>query len=459
MAYRQTRIVAGKKVPTGTMMIDRRFRGIGRIKVASGTLSKPTINMYNAALTDLFNTGQFEPLRALKEKWKVGRGETVTPKMVYDWWRDRTQSVPWAKGSINAHEALKAFIDNKGGARRLADTTCRMYQARLNVLEDKYTISALALREVPQVLEKYQRECEAMQPPQETAFRNTRAFVQGCVGDTLGEDSDTYKAIVKMGLVVAKGIIRKQRNNPFTPADLDVALRNCDDKEFKNILWFMCCVGCGPKEFFVDGWQFESDKLIRVYGVKNHKRYNRPVPVVFRKLRPDPKAIGVRMFYKKFLQLFPSHTPYDCRRTFQTWCLKAGIDRMHFKVYAGHSLSISEHYTEEDVERWIDKDRVLLADYINRQRTEIDDFDYKELDIADHPSEVTNNLQEKKVSYFIEKLNGYLEMLQRNNQMRKRYRVEVLIDIDEEDKKAARVAKRELVTKAKMTARPKAKKR
>lgn len=458
MAHRQTRTVAGKKVPTGTMMIDRRFRGIGRIKVASGTLSKPTINMYNAALTDLFNTGQFEPLRALKEKWKVGRGETVTPKMVYDWWRDRTKPVPWAKGSVNAHEILKDFIDRKGGNRRLEDTTCRTYSARLNVLEDKYTISAVALREIPQVLEKYQRECEATQPPQVSAFSNTRALVQGCVGDTLGVDSDAYKAIVKMGLVKAKGVIRKKRNNPFSPAELDAVLLNHEDKNLADIIWFMCCVGCGPKEFFEDGWKFEGEKVIRVYGVKNDKRHNRPVPVVFRTLRPDPNAIGMRMFYKKFRSLFPGHTPYDGRRTFQTWCLKAGIDRMHIKVYSGHLRSVSENYTEEDVERWVDKDRVLLADYISKKRSEPDDFDYQELDIADHPSQITNNLQEKKLSYFVEKLDKYLEMLQRNHQMKKRYRVSVLIDIDEEVRRKESAAKRKTVKKTTERARPKAKK-
>lgn len=436
MSYRQMRVIAGKKVPTGTLMIDKRFRGVGRIKVASGTLNKATYHAYVTALVELHNTGQYEPLRALKASRKNGRNRSVTPKMVYDWWRDRSRPAPWAKGSENAYDALTTFIADHGGTRKLADTTCHTYTARLKVLEEKYSISKLSLRDLPQVLAKYQRDCETRQPPQEAAFRNTRALVQGCVGDTLGNDSEEYKAIVKLGLVQAKGLVRQVRNKPLTPSELDAVLRDCTDENFKDIVWFLCCVGCGPKEFFVDGWQFESDKLIRVYGAKNKKRFNRPVPVIFQKLRPDPSSIGQRMFYKKFHEIFPSHTPYDLRRTFQTWCLKAGIERLHIKVYAGHELSVSEHYTEEDVLRWVDRDRVQLADYISRKRSEPDDFDSKELDIPQHPSDITNNLQDKTLKYFVEKLDQHLAMLQRNGQMRRRYRVAKLIDMDQEEREA-----------------------
>lgn len=434
MTFRQTRVVNGKKVPTGSLMIDKRFRGIGRVKVASGTLNKATYNAYLTALNDLYASGQFDPILALKEKRTVGTEGTVTPKMVYDWWRDRSKPVPWSKDNVNAFDSLNAFIESAGGDRRLADTTRRTYAKRLNVLETKFGISKLSLRELPEVLEKYQRECESKQPPQEAAFRNTRALLQGCIGDVLGSDSAAYKAVVKLGLVRTRGLIKKVKQNPFTPSELDAALKACDDTVFSDIVWFMCCVGCGPKEFFEDGWEFESDKVIRVYGNKNKRRFNRPVPVVFQGLRPNPAALGKRMFSKKFQQVFPTHTPYDLRRTFQTWCLKAGVDRMHFKVYSGHALSISEHYTEEDVNRWIDKDRVLLADYIGKKRSEVDDFDYQELQLPEHPTQIENNLHEKKLSFFLGKINSYLASLHLNGQMRKLYKVDYLAEVKTDKK-------------------------
>lgn len=83
MSFRQTRTVNGKKVPTGSLMIDKRFRGIGRVKVASGTLNKTTFNAYMTALNDLYSNGVFDPIIALKERRPVG-GKTITPKMVPD---------------------------------------------------------------------------------------------------------------------------------------------------------------------------------------------------------------------------------------------------------------------------------------------------------------------------------------------------------------------------------------
>ena len=73
--------MAHKNTPHGTYMIDRRFRGVGRIKRASGATTKGGLRARNACLTGLYDKGRLDALRAIRDG-------TLSVTVVYDAWRE-----------------------------------------------------------------------------------------------------------------------------------------------------------------------------------------------------------------------------------------------------------------------------------------------------------------------------------------------------------------------------------
>lgn len=56
----------------GSFRIDRRFRGVGRIALASGTTSKQTLAKLNNLLTELYEDGRLEILRGIRDRqWTI----------------------------------------------------------------------------------------------------------------------------------------------------------------------------------------------------------------------------------------------------------------------------------------------------------------------------------------------------------------------------------------------------
>ena len=59
--------MAHKNTPHGTYMIDRRFAGVGRIKRASGATTKGGLKARHACLTQLYDQGRLDLLRAVRD--------------------------------------------------------------------------------------------------------------------------------------------------------------------------------------------------------------------------------------------------------------------------------------------------------------------------------------------------------------------------------------------------------
>ena len=52
----------------GSFRLDRRFKGVGRIALASGTKNRQQFQKYNAMLTELYEAGKLEILRAIRDR-------------------------------------------------------------------------------------------------------------------------------------------------------------------------------------------------------------------------------------------------------------------------------------------------------------------------------------------------------------------------------------------------------
>ena len=101
--------------------------------------------------------------------------------------------------------------------------------------------------------------------------------------------------------------------------------------------WSMCTTGMGPKEYWSDGWETLTDRIV-IHGRKRDAR-ERFVPKL---ATPTPPTMG----YKPFLEKVRGFDvlPNDARRTFMHWMEMAGIPRSRRKAYLGH--------TARDVDEW-----------------------------------------------------------------------------------------------------------
>src|SRR5919199_3881821 len=90
---------------SGTYILDRRFRGVGRIKRASGTTHLPTFRRLNEMLSGLFARGRIDLLRAIRD-------HTLTPLQVWDAYRvGELERLPRPEAMRPLAETMEAWIE------------------------------------------------------------------------------------------------------------------------------------------------------------------------------------------------------------------------------------------------------------------------------------------------------------------------------------------------------------
>src|SRR5690242_6717395 len=91
-----------------TLTIDRRIRGVGRVKLASGTNHAPTFRRLNEMLDGLVSRGRLDIVKAIKV-------HQLTPLQVYAAYRvNELDRLPTAEMLVPLQDALNAFILEQG---------------------------------------------------------------------------------------------------------------------------------------------------------------------------------------------------------------------------------------------------------------------------------------------------------------------------------------------------------
>lgn len=111
----------------GSYRIDRRFKGVGRIARASGTTSVKRFRAIDNLLTELYEDGKLDVLRAIRDG-------TITPLEVYS--ASRTGRIPYVASEIVLHQKLWPAVEDWL-------PTC----ARSGATRDRYRQSMDRLRE------------------------------------------------------------------------------------------------------------------------------------------------------------------------------------------------------------------------------------------------------------------------------------------------------------------------
>lgn len=86
----------------GSLRIDRRFKGVGRIAIASRTRNRQRFRAYNSMLDELFEDGRLDILRAIRDR-------RITIQQAYE--AKRTNRLPYLASALVLHEGLWTAVE------------------------------------------------------------------------------------------------------------------------------------------------------------------------------------------------------------------------------------------------------------------------------------------------------------------------------------------------------------
>lgn len=213
------------------------------------------------------------------------------------------------------------------------------------------------LRDVPDVLAAYRGACERAGHPR--AFNVTRTCLQAFARDTVGKRHALALAVADTPMLKE----RRQGRRGFALAEA-LEIRAALSPEAAACWWAMCCTGMGPKEYWVDGWRVEGDR-VHISGTKASGR-DRDVPLVEEPGRPTLTRDGFTSALRRLEG--PKVTPYQARKSFARWMEDAQIPRIRRRQYLGHGeQDVSDKYEGYEVDAYLREDAERLRALLPRQ--------------------------------------------------------------------------------------------
>lgn len=327
----------------GTLVIRRTFRGVGTIRLASGTVKVAQLRRYNAMLTDLYDAGRVDLLRAVRDR-------TLTLADLFaSWGRAKdTGHLP----SAGALSPLAASFERwLKGLERSKNHVATYRSAMRQMAPGKRTVA-----ELPALLEAYRVKAKAAGHAQ--MFRQART---ACLAFLKKRDRQLYRAIQD---VEPLPIGEPAANHPQTVAQA-LVIRASLPKPWGEYWWTDCLMGANPREFFVTPWEVE-DAWVAIHGTKRASRERR-VPLIAGETYIQPTQRGAWKQYREGLAAFGVR-PKDARNTFATWCEDAGIPERRIAMWLGHARkNITQLYTRRELDAFLVADGEALTAWLHGQ--------------------------------------------------------------------------------------------
>lgn len=326
---------------TRTLIIDRRFRGVGRICLVSGTTNPVVKGKYERMLVALYDDGKVDILRAIRDR-------VLTFADAHDAYRRRAMHelatgdtaqelqkawAAWVKGA-DASEKHRISLGMSGKYLKRADGKARV-------------------GDLPRLLRKLRETLGAEHP---RSFNLLRAAVSAFVRDTLSRAHPLYASCTA---VPTRTVKRKRKGRPLSVEQLQNYFGFPAAEPVGEIAWWMATTGMGAQEFWGE-WSVNRDaSCIHIEGTKREGRV-RDVPLVLLPARP---AVHRQTFEKKFRdRTMRAFQPYDLRRTYANLLELAGIPRTRRRLYMGHGASsVTDLYEHHEVRRFLIEDADRLA--------------------------------------------------------------------------------------------------
>jgi len=330
----------------GSLILDVRIRGVGRIKRASGTHDPAVLRRMTRDLHDVASDGRLDVVRAVRDGTVslTELRDAVRRKAV-----DRLALGAAARPLVPTWTAWVDKKDCSTAHRRSLMQSLRHLKAR-----ESTTVSDVA------TLLDGARERLAKHPQ---SFRLARAAAQAFVKATCKRSHPLYADVS----AVEPLKIRAQRHkHPATVSELHAIIQNrMEPVDFHaaNIASTMALTGMRPNEMWGD-WDIDREANgVRIRGTKTQGAV-RTVPLVTTWLfKPELSYV---VFRKAFRDASDGQmTPYDLRRTYANWLEAAGIPRTRRRLYLGHGASdVTDLYEAHEVRAFLAADAEKLRAFL-----------------------------------------------------------------------------------------------
>lgn len=330
----------------GTLLIQRRYRGVGHINKRSGTHSKKMRDRIHDMMDALYERGRLDLLESVRDG-------IISPMQLYNAQQQgNVRSLPSAAEIKPLVPHLFDWLDDY----EIADTTRRGYRDRFTQLVKLGKESSVA--DLPGLLERMRAQHKKLE--RYRSFNQARSAVQAYLRSTLGRQNPVYIAVANIEPLDSRP---KRKGNPLSVVDA-WAIRDKMAEPMASMFWTMCLTGMGWMEY-TGAWEVVGE-TVEIHGTKRLGR-ERIIPKFGELVDPSvPDKV-----FRKALRKASKRTvqPYDCRRTFARWLNEAEVYEVHQACYMGHGAkTITALYkTPRIVIEILKADRKKVTAYLKQE--------------------------------------------------------------------------------------------
>lgn len=334
----------------GSFVIDKRFKGIGRIRRASGTSDGKTFRDIQSMLKQLYDAPRHQILREIRDG-------ILSPMEVYGYWTEgRLDHLPSAVTLRTVIPTIPDWIET----HQVTPYTKQNYKNQIKRFCD-FTKPDLPIQDIPKALKRYKKHC--VKQGIERTFNACRTVMLAYFNRNHGKSHTLWKQVsdIRQLTIVPK------RQAPHLTVEETLQLTEHLPEPYANIVKAMVTAGMSWKEVTGE-WSCEKDRVV-IKGTKTASR-DRVVPLI-QKIHKPTRASSA--FRKQLKKVRPDISPYSFRRTYAHWMELAQIPRSRRRMYLGHSgpKDTTDIYERHEVEAFLEKDGRKLRNWILQQQVEL----------------------------------------------------------------------------------------
>lgn len=329
-----------------TLILDRRFKGVGRIKKHTGTTMPAIRKKLSRMLDDLADKGRMDLLRAIRD------GHVTLLEVHSAYQRNTLDRLPVGATLRSVGSAMEKWIN---GLRVPADYS----QKHVESLEQsrRYLVGvkqSARVAELPELLERLRNTLGKEHP---RSFNLVRSAAMAFVRQTLKKNNPLWLACAA---VEPRKVPKSTRRKPLTPEQMRNWFPEPATDPLDAIAWGMAVTGMYASEYW-GKWAILSDR-IHIEGTKRSARV-RDVPLI--QAPASPAWQHRRTFENAFRERTDQFSPIDLRRTYANWLESAGIPRTRRRMYMGHGTKdVTDLYETHEVAAFLVEDTAKLRAFL-----------------------------------------------------------------------------------------------
>ena len=339
----------------GSLVVDRRYRELGRIRRASGIHNKAMLTKLHTMMDNLYENGRLDVLRDIKSG-------VVRPLEVYEHWRtQQIEQVP----SVATLKPIVPAIPDWIEKHEVSDKTKKGYREHFRAFQ-KVISAETKILDLPLAVGRYRNHC--LEHGTHRAFNLTRSIIQAFLSRSFGRHHSLWQSVSHIQTLKTE---QKRRSRVVTPREFQDVLDGLHEiaDEHGMMAHSMIVTGMNWAEYASGDWEVLADRVV-IHGTKREGR-DRVVPLL------DSLVTKPERAYKAFrlaLRKAGDMSPHDLRRSFSHWMEMAQIPRTRRRLYLGHgSADVTDRYEKHELTGYLVKDAEAIRAYIEVSTTASDE--------------------------------------------------------------------------------------